>query len=517
MLRKFHWHPLLLAVYPVLHLLAQNTASVRPAAASLSLVVVGVASLVLLVINSLVLKSRAKGALLTSLLVGQFFSYGHLLSIMGGTDGAAGLTWALVILGLVLFIAAGVKLARYAGSLARWNRSLDVVALVLTLMVLGPIAWSEMNPATNLPLGDAKTETQTPLGYLPDIYVIVLDGFGRADKLSEIYDVDLTPLQTHLEDNGFKIAKRAFANYCQTSLSLACLLNSDYVTELLPRENRGFRDRKFLNQIVQVNRNVQHLRDMGYQLVTLAGGSELAVQDKPDVHYGGGALNEFQTTLLATTPLPLAASLFAGEAVGALDPYAQHRDGVLYQLAKLPHVVAGPGPKLVFAHVLAPHPPFVMDAKGQKVKPDYEFSVGERYAWKGYVEGYAGQVTWLAAEIQNTVDGILAASRRPPVILIMGDHGPASQWVDLYHRTGKFETTDAELIAERLAIFLAVLMPEGQGGGFYHDMTLVNVFPLIFERCFGEPLQMRPDHSYFSTYNQWSKFTNVDHITKPAR
>ncbi|MFT5232608.1 MAG: hypothetical protein ACI9UQ_000630, partial [Candidatus Krumholzibacteriia bacterium] len=41
----------------------------RPAAASLSLVVVGVASLVLLVINSLVLKSRAKGALLTSLLV----------------------------------------------------------------------------------------------------------------------------------------------------------------------------------------------------------------------------------------------------------------------------------------------------------------------------------------------------------------------------------------------------------------------------------------------------------------
>jgi hypothetical protein len=507
--QKIHWHPLLLGLYPSLHLMAQNTDSVRPQAAMLSLVYSAVASLLVWLVCSVVLKNYAKGTLLTALVVVLFFSHGHMLSLVGGGAGAA---WVLIAVGMACMAAASIFLIRWKGNTQPINRALDLVGLALILIVVVPITQSELKRETNIAPGEQQTDFQTPLGYLPDIYVIILDGFGRADKLQEIYDVDLTELQTHLEENNFEIAKWANANYCQTSLSLASLLNSDYVTNLLPRSERTFRGRKNLNRIVHVNRNVSRLRGMGYQLVTLAGGSELTVQTDPDVNYKGGALNEFQATFLSTTPLPVLSGLFNNKKASALDPFAQHREGVLFQMRKLPYVTAGPGPKLVFAHVLAPHPPFVIGPEGEEITPNYEFSVGERYAWDGYVQGYAGQATWMAKELQKTVDGILASSQRPPVILIAGDHGPASQWIDLYHRTNSFETTDPSLISERMAIFFALHMPPGKGGDIYSGITLVNVFPLIFERCFGIPAQLRTDHGYFSTYDQWSKFLVVDDI-----
>jgi hypothetical protein len=393
------------------------------------------------------------------------------------------------------------------------------VAAALVLMVLVPVVRSELDPSAHGAAAAPRDPAQAPLGYLPDVYIIILDAFGRADKLSEIYGVDLSALTAHLERRGFAVARRADANYNQTSLSLAALLNSDYVHNLLPREKRTFSNRKDLNRLVRENRVVRRLREKGYRLVTLAGGSELAVQADPDVNYTGGVLNEFQATLVATTPLPALASLFRGGRADALDPYAQHRHGVRYQLEKLPHVRAEPGPKVVFAHILTPHPPFVIGPDGEDLTPAYEYNVGERYAWDGYVRGYAGQATWLARQLPGIVDGILAASRRPPVILIMGDHGPASRWIAHWKDTGSFETSDPQTIAERMAIFLALLLPPGPGGGIGNDVTPVNVFPVVFARIFGESQPLKDDHSWFSTYDQWSLFRNVDEIAgnRPRR
>jgi len=516
----FTIHPLLVAVYPALHLLAQNTASVRPRAAFLSLALSATSAAILWLITGIMLKNHVKGAIFTTLAVTLFFAHGHVLNLAGSSPVAA---WLLVTSGSTLLVLTAILLKRWQGNPQPWSRPLDVVALALLIMVCIPLIQSsrsvrsEMLPDSNLPPGAQQSNVKTPLGYLPDIYVIVLDAFGRADKLSEIYNVDLTDLQEYLEQNNFEIATKANANYCQTSLSLAALFNSNYVPKLLPRFKKNYRNKKALATLVRENRNVRRLRDMGYQLVTLTGGSELAVQADPDVNYRGGALNEFQSTLLATTPLPQIASLFASEAGGDLNPFTQHRQGVKYQFEKLPHVQAAKDPKLVFAHILSPHPPFVVNAAGKAITPDYEFSLGERYAWDGYVEGYAGQATWAVNELQKTVAGILAASRRLPVILILGDHGPASRWIEHWHRTNSFQTTDAGIIGERMAIFLALLMPDGKGGNVYPELTPVNVFPLIFERCFGEPAELLDDQSYFSTYQDWSNFWNANSITGSRR
>lgn len=511
MSRTINWHPLLLAVYPALHLLAQNTDAVQPRATYLSLVVAGGAVLILWLFCGVVLRNRGKGSLLAALTAVLFFAHGHLLGLLGGSNTIA---WILVAVETVLVVAGGVFLFRWRGQPAPWNRALDWVSLVLVAMALVPIARTHLQPPTNLPPATESAGINPPLGYLPDIYVIILDAYGRADQLHTIYDVDLTGLQDHLRGQGFVIAEKSHANYCQTSLSLATLLNSEYLPDLLPDYSPDLKDKTTLNEAVRRNRHVAKLRALGYQLVTLTGASELAVQDNPDVNYHGGALNEFQATLLSTTPLPLVANLFQHDGADHLDPFSQHRQSILYQFHKLPHVVAKAGPKLVFAHILSPHPPFVFGAAGEPVRPDYNFTLRERRAWKNYVPRYAGQAAWVTREIQTTVDGILASSRRTPVILIMGDHGPASRWVKNWRRTNSFDTTDPGIISERMSNFTALLMPPGQGGEVYPTLTPVNIFPLIFERCLGEPAVLKEDHGYFSTYEHWARFFNTDQITR---
>lgn len=513
-MRSIHWHPFLLALYPSLHLLAYNIASVRPRAAYLSLTISAIAAVVLWLVFGAALRDRGKGALLATLAAILFFSHGHMLEAVGRSDNAA---WILIGIESVLLVAAGLGLAFWKGNPRPWNRILDVVSLALVIIVLVPIAGSELRPATNLPAGERPTETRAPLGYLPDIYVIILDGFGRSDQLREIYDVDLTELQGHLEERGFAIPDQARSNYCQTSMSLATLFNSDYLPQLLDGFKEGYKDVGALNRLVRQGRNVQRLRNMGYQLVTLTGGSELAAQANPDVNYKGGALNEFQATILASTPVPLVSSLFGQEKSGHWDPFAQHRKTMLYQFRKLPFAAADTGPKLVFAHIMAPHPPFVVDAEGGEITPQYQFSHQERVAWDGYVEKYAGQATWVAREIQDTVDGILAASRRPPVILIMGDHGPASKWIASWRDKGNFQTNDPSVVAERISIFLALHLPDGSGGEIYPEVTPVNIFPLIFERCFGETAALKEDRSFFSTYEEWSVIWDVDRVLGKRR
>jgi len=509
-LKFLPWHPFLLAIYPALHLLARNAASVRPQAAVASMLWSLAAVLVVWAATGLVLRSRDKGALLTALAAILFFGHGHVLRLVGGGDAAA---WLLVALGGAALLAAGFLLARWRGDARPWNLVVTSMALVAVVVTAVPIIVSEARPPQDVEPAAQAGALRTPLGYLPDIYIVTLDAFGRADVLRDDYGVDLSGFTAFLEERGFVVPARATANYNQTSLSLAALLNADYVQNLMPQAERTFRNRKGLGRLVSHNRVLRTLRASGYSLVTIAGGSELSVQANPDVVYDGGTLNEFQSTLLATTPLPLVAAALRHEGAGAIDPYAQHRERLLYQLEKLPHVAALPGPKVVFAHVLAPHPPFVFAADGSPLTPDYEFNVGERYAWNGYVEGYTGQATWLIRQLRETVDGILAFSRRPPVILLLGDHGPASRWIANWKRTGSFETDDPATIAERMAIFLALYVPEGDGGAVYPEITPVNIFPLVFERCFDAPARLQRDHSFFSTYDQWSLFRNVDDIT----
>ena len=68
----------------------------------------------------------------------------------------------------------------------------------------------------------------------PDIYYIVLDGYGREDILNEYYAYDNSEFLENLAKRGFAVPHQARSNYPKTVLSISSTLNMDYISNLMP-------------------------------------------------------------------------------------------------------------------------------------------------------------------------------------------------------------------------------------------------------------------------------------------
>lgn len=66
----------------------------------------------------------------------------------------------------------------------------------------------------------------------PDIYFIVLDGYGREDMLRQLFGIDNSEFVGYLEEKGFIVPEHSLSNYPKTALSIASTLNLDYVQNL---------------------------------------------------------------------------------------------------------------------------------------------------------------------------------------------------------------------------------------------------------------------------------------------
>jgi hypothetical protein len=66
----------------------------------------------------------------------------------------------------------------------------------------------------------------------PDIYYIVLDGYGAADMLQSVHGFDNSRFIADLEQRGFRVASRSQANYPRTFLSLSSSLNMQYLDKM---------------------------------------------------------------------------------------------------------------------------------------------------------------------------------------------------------------------------------------------------------------------------------------------
>ena len=112
----------------------------------------------------------------------------------------------------------------------------------------------------------------------------------------------------------------------------------------------------------------------------------------------------------------------------AMPGYAYHRALIGYVLEELEMLADAPGPKFVFAHIVAPHPPFVVSSTGQARSPDRPFDASDGDQFQGsqaeYVQGYGDQVIYLNSRLLPLVHRIIEASRGGAVIILQGDHGP---------------------------------------------------------------------------------------------
>ena len=340
----------------------------------------------------------------------------------------------------------------------------------------------------------------------PDVYHIVLDTLGRPDVLQSRYGLDLAASVTRLQGRGFDVdATIGTANYVQTSLSIASMMSGDYIESLSPEST----SRKPLYELIQQSPVIRTFKRLGYEFhfigstYLLTARHELADQCDCSIPLFG----EFESTILNSTFL-------SATGLGGLD-YRSHRTKIRHALWKLESLQAPTRPRFVFANIMAPHPPFVLDASGEAVYPSNRlFSLNDGNAYRGtsseYKVGYRDQARYLVARLEIVIDRIQQQSRREgrdSVIIVHGDHGPRLRWdVDIA------ENTDG---AESLPVFLAVHWGTNPRAG-EAPTSLVNVYRALFTRYFGAKLKLLPNRGFVSSFRLPYRFIAADPASMAA-
>ncbi|OGO70505.1 MAG: hypothetical protein A2Z49_03295 [Chloroflexi bacterium RBG_19FT_COMBO_56_12] len=496
-------HPLLLAIYPVLALLAFNITEVKPADALRALLVSLASGIVLFIVLKLVLRNTQRAALVFSTLWVLFFSYGHVYHFLDQKT-LFGLSLGhhrvLIPLWLIL-LGAGLWWVLSKGrDLVNLTTAMNAVAIVLLVFPLLQItsaeiraqaAWSQARQVAAADNGLQLTRGQR----LPDIYYIILDAYGREDILQETFNYDNSPFLDQLEAAGFYVARCSLSNYAQTELSLSSSLNFDYLPALVEDINPSSLDRNPLFPLLKKSATRQMLEGIGYQTVAFKTGytwiqwEDADVYLVPDSKVGG--LSAFEVMLVESSAAMIlndAAAFLPKPLVPDVNfPKQNHRELILSALDKLTRLPTSvDSPKFVYAHIIAPHDPYVFDRQGNMV------DISEPMDDATFQAGYRDELIYLNQRVIEVVKKIIRNSAIPPVIIIQGDHGP-----------GRSSPGD------RMKILNAYYLPGFNAQLLYPSITPVNTFRLVFDQYFGGQFGLLEDKSYYSVYESPYQFKEI--------
>lgn len=342
------------------------------------------------------------------------------------------------------------------------------------------------------------------LGYKPDIYYIILDAYGGEKMLQDLHGFDNSPFTSALKKRGFIVPPESRSNYLRTLHSLGSSLNMQYLDAI--SKSMGTSSLWWpLTETIAHNETRRFLESQGYKTVVIASGWDFTTIANVDTYQQPYPifLNDFEEFFISTTNLSLFP--FAGKVGISFPGYDTHRRILTYELEQLKNIPELESPKFTFVHIIAPHPPFVFDAQGNPIDPDYPYSiVDNRYLItppRKYEKGYLNQLSFINTQMLDVVDAILEKSAELPIIIIQGDHGPGN-YVDAQSGT-------PPCFYERFAILNAYYLPGIDPGSVPADITPVNTFRLIINQYFAADLELLPNHQYFSLPEAIHQFEDV--------
>ena len=383
-----------------------------------------------------------------------------------------------------------------------------IFSLLLIFQVVRFVAFIPSFPTnrTQVPLSaipPLREEIHLDPASRPDIYVIILDGYGRKDVLQKIYGYDNSQFLSALEQRGFYVATENHSNYIETPFAMDALWNFDYV---IPWNSSGDYAR-YVSDPIQNNRVFSLLKEIGYTTVSFDGEASYTQIQNADVFLSDFVpLNKFESFLLTNSPLEPLSDIF--DLRLPIPGYKTHRLRVNYKLNKIQEIpTLIPGPKVTYIHLLQPHPPFVFDENGDPIDPTRPYSIFDANDFQGsqeeYWKGYRAQVIFINGKTLDVIDALLKKSKQPPIILIMGDHGPGSMF--------KYDVDDPGCVWERTKNLYAIYLPGHKADSkLYPSITPVNTFRVIFNTYFGTDLPLLEDRTYLMA---WQYATKVKDVT----
>lgn len=412
----------------------------------------------------------------------------------------------------ILFSGLGIFLLFTKRDLYKLTKILNFTVLGLIIMPLASIAVYEFK---NIGSSSIKTEVSSgkneaddmnksgeikkvsnisDISDLPDIYYILPDQYARLDVLKEYFNYDSKEFVEFLDKKGFVIAEKSRSNYVITIFSLASTLNMNYIDSLINLPDENSTDFDPLIERIKNNEVKKFVESKGYRYIYLSSDALVVGTKDTGDDIIESNLDIYMRQALKTTVLRPFAGRYSFREKNINKWVRNSVLNTFDQLSKIPTSNLK-GPKFVFAHIMAPHGPYVFGRNGEETK----LSLIKSMTYQEDMEAFLDQSIFVSKKITEVVDHIISKSERPPIIIIQSDHG---HWLD-----PKLVGDDLRRNI-RTKNFSAFYLPGQDKKMLPRDITTVNTFRFLFDRYFGTKFGLLENRSYI--YNGQYPFQFIE-------
>ncbi len=331
---------------------------------------------------------------------------------------------------------------------------------------------------------------------LPDIFFLIMDGYTNSTTLRSEFDYANDLIDSAFYKKGFFLPKHSYSNYYSTALSLASMMDLNYLEGNL--ENSFLTHKQLAKGVASLEHVglLSFLKNYGYEYLNYGA---FTVGDKVPVRPTPFALMTEQTIPLQTLWGRMRRDIlwvyyYKDFFTGKFKLPASYYKEKNYQIS-LSEVnynlflneikkESSDAPKFVYGHMMTTHWPFYLDSIGNPYS-DTLVALEKIDKKKGYV----GQVIYSNDFLKKILDSIDTNSTRPKVVLIFGDHG--------------VRLNDRKKWPIAFSCLSAVYFSDGDYQLLSDKLSSVNVFRIVLNKYFNQQLPLlehrvaTPDSIYY--------------------
>ena len=541
MSRQRRVYPLLFAIFPIIGVTAKNPGN-DPVSDTIVLallmgVLVAIVYVALLwLIRASTSKSESSSehsadvaAFILFCAVGVFYLYNYVtiwiedgIAYVRGNPRLGSAVTAMTVAAVVLVLALARRWWRPRPGLDSVGRFLSLAGVIVVCSSSARIVYTHIVDARAIrnsslirelagpiPMRDphASVGSSSDRGDKRDVYILLLDEYPGADVLREQFGIDNTPFEDTLRAIGFRIPRSVRSNYAVTLMSVSSLLNFAQTQPIEDAAGRNSHDYTLGGYLLEHNRAERFLKTQGYRFVFFPSSWFTPTQHNAEADEEfdlahrwdfGWVLkrSEVFSAFAATTVFAKVLHYFPTE-------MEVHVDDMSRTFAALNQMPTSRQPTFVFAHILAPHVPYIEDAECNPLPRGTKLQWGPSPAGRA---DFCAELTCLNRQIVRMARAVIARSKTPPIIILQGDHG--SQALGIF--TSTIALPSVEQARERFSPFGAYYLPDGGAAALPDSISIVNVLRYVFNYYFSTDLRPLPNTMYYSHWLYPYRLTEVD-------
>ena len=443
-------------------------------------------SLIVFFILKLILKDSNKAALIVSIGLVLFFTYGHFYNIIKGftiLDENIGRHRYIIIpfiLGIIIPIYFIIKSKINFQNITKIVNGISIVLVVMVLINITMFGITEIESYSTIHFepSDNPVELQN-IHHTPNVYYMIFDEYGGPESMKYL-NYDNSQFYEFLKEKKFIIPEKSTGNYPISQFSIGSSLNMEYLSDL---SNNVGKDSKSYLPIIQMVYNsqvIKNFKSLGYEIVIFDSefvpAKNFVLVDDIKCHK-----DEMNSILLDS----ITRMTMMGYFVERVDE-EKRRDLIKCAFSESKTIGNNKDkPIFAFIHILLPHPPNIFGPNGESIIPGNSISSEK---WDEKI-AYIDQLKFANTEITKVIEKILNKNEKS-IIILQSDHGSG---LDV-----NFKNPDESMMLQRLSILNAYYAPEISENRFHENITPVNSFRIIFNDYFNGSYKILEDRNYWN-------------------